>query len=59
MIVEAVSVEAVVAGDAPAEPRLPAAAGRAKCRAARPCACTPAAWHEAALVVREDLRPAT
>ena len=31
---------------------------RARCRGARRCACTPAAqWHEAALVVREDLRP--
>ena len=30
---------------------------RATCRAAKPCACTRAgSWHDAALVVREDLR---
>ncbi len=62
LVVEAVSVEAVVAGDAPDEPR----------HALHPVRDVPrqgtvrmysagldgaAAWHEAALVVREDLRP--
>src|SRR3990167_4131695 len=62
LVVEAVSVEAVVAGDAPGEPR----------HALHPVRDVPrqgtvrmytagldgaAAWHEAALVVREDLRP--
>jgi len=56
LIVEAVSVEAVVAGDAPAEPR----------HALHPVRAVPSRetvrlysgvqWHEAALVVREDLR---
>ncbi|MBI2744925.1 MAG: hydantoinase B/oxoprolinase family protein [Burkholderiales bacterium] len=56
LIVEAVSVEAVVAGDAPAEPR----------HALHPIRAVPSRetvrlysggqWHEAALVVREDLR---
>ncbi len=62
LVVEAVSVEAVVAGDAPDEPR----------HALHPVREVPrrgivriysagvdglAAWHDAALVVREDLRP--
>jgi 5-oxoprolinase (ATP-hydrolysing) len=56
LIVEAVSVEAVVAGDVPAEP----------CRALHPARAVPSReavrlysgghWHQAALVVREDLR---
>ena len=40
MMVEAVSVEAVVPGDAPAEPRHAVHAARARCRAAKRCACT-------------------
>jgi len=57
LVVEAVSVEAVVAGDAPAEPRQALHAPRAV-----PCRETVrmysgGRWHEAALVVREDLRP--
>ena len=58
LVVEAVSVEAVVAGDAPAEPRH-AAAPAARAAAARaPCAVySGGRWHDAALVVREDLRP--
>jgi 5-oxoprolinase (ATP-hydrolysing) len=62
LVVEAVSVEAVVAGDAPDEPR----------HALHPVREVPrkssvrmysagldglAAWHDAALVVREDMRP--
>jgi len=62
LVVEAVSVEAVVPGDAPEEP----------CHALQPAREVPrrstvrmytggtdgvAAWHDAALVVREDLRP--
>jgi len=56
LMVEAVSVEAVVAGDAPAEP----------CHTLHPARAVPSRetvrlysggqWHEAALVVREDLR---
>jgi 5-oxoprolinase (ATP-hydrolysing) len=57
LIVEAVSVEAVGAGDAPAEPRHPALEqGRA------PVADTVKVfsggrWHDASLIVREDTRP--
>ena len=57
LVVEAVSVEAVIAGDAPAEPRLSVHEAREV-----PCRETVrmysgGQWHEAALVVREDLRP--
>ena len=56
-VVEAVSVEAIIAGDAPGEP-LHALHGEREV----PCADTVRlysgdAWHEAALVVREHLRP--
>jgi len=57
LIVEAVSVEAVLPGDAPAEPRLPEHEPREV-----PCRNTvrmyaDGHWLDAALVVREDLRP--
>jgi 5-oxoprolinase (ATP-hydrolysing) len=57
LVVEAVSVEAVVAGDAPAEPRHALHEAREV-----PCRETVrmysgGQWHDAALVVREDLRP--
>ncbi len=62
LVVEAVSVEAVVAGDAPAEATQALHPPREL-----PCRATvhvytegvdgADAWHEAALVVREDLRP--
>jgi 5-oxoprolinase (ATP-hydrolysing) len=43
LVVEAVSVEAVVAGDAPAEPRLALHPERVRCPAGTRCACTRAA----------------
>jgi len=62
LIVEAVSVEAVVAGDAPAEPRHAVHPVREVPRRSTVRMYTVgtdgvAAWHDAALVVREDLRP--
>ena len=57
MIVEAVSVEAVVAGDAPAEPRHPVQPAREVPRRETVRMYSTGRWHEAALVVREDLRP--
>jgi len=62
LVVEAVSVEAVVAGDAPAEPRHALHPERAVPRRDTVRMYTAgldgaAAWHDAALVVREDLRP--
>jgi len=56
-VVEAVSVEAVVAGDAPDEPRHAMNPVRAVPERARVRMYSGAQWHEAALVVREDLRP--
>ena len=56
LVVEAVSVEAVVAGDAPAEPRLPLHASREVPRRATVRMYSGGEWHQAALVVREDLR---
>lgn len=57
LVVEAVSVEAQLAGDAPAEPQLPLGAPRpAPVRETVAMYCE-GAWHQAALVVREDLRP--
>ncbi len=57
LVVEAVSVEAVIAGDVPAEPRHAMHEAREV-----PCRETVrmysgGQWHAAALVVREDLRP--
>jgi len=57
MIVEAVSVEAIVAGDAPAEPRLAEHPPRAVPRRETVRMYSGGQWHEAALCVREDLRP--
>ncbi|MCZ8250878.1 MAG: hydantoinase B/oxoprolinase family protein [Hylemonella sp.] len=56
LIVEAVSVEAVVAGDAPAEPRHTVHAAREVPRRETVRMYSGGQWHEAALVVREDLR---
>ncbi len=57
LIAEAVSVEAVVAGDAPAEPRQALQAVREVPRRETVRLYSGGAWHQAALVVREDLRP--
>ena len=57
LVVEAVSVEAVLAGDAPAEALHATHAPRAVPRRETVRMYSGAQWHEAALVVREDLRP--
>ena len=61
LVVEAVSVEAVVAGDAPAEPRQPLHAARDlhACGAVRETVAmySGGQWVAAALLLREDLRP--
>ena len=57
MIVEAVSVEAIVAGDAPAEPRLAEHPPRELPRRETVRMYSGGQWHQAALCVREDLRP--
>ena len=62
LVVEAVSVEAVVPGDAPEEPRHALQPVREVPRRSTVRMYTGgtdgvAAWHDAALVVREDLRP--
>jgi 5-oxoprolinase (ATP-hydrolysing) len=57
LIVEAVSVEAVVAGDAPAEARQATHPPREVPRRETVRVYTGGQWHDAALVVREDLRP--
>ncbi|HSH88632.1 MAG TPA: hydantoinase B/oxoprolinase family protein [Ramlibacter sp.] len=56
MMVEAVSVEAVVAGDAPAEPRHELHAVREVPRRETVRMYSGGQWQEAALVVREDLQ---
>ncbi|MFN4351904.1 MAG: hydantoinase B/oxoprolinase family protein [Hylemonella sp.] len=56
LIVEAVSVEAVVAGDAPAEPRHALHPARAVPSRETVRLYSGGQWHDAALVVREDLR---
>ena len=56
LIVEAVSVEAVVAGDAPEEPRHALHPLRTVPRRETVRMYSGGAWHDAALVVREDLR---
>jgi 5-oxoprolinase (ATP-hydrolysing) len=56
MIVEAVSVEAIVAGDAPAEPRLEEHPQREVPRRETVRMYSGGEWHDAALCVREDLR---
>jgi 5-oxoprolinase (ATP-hydrolysing) len=57
LIVEAVSVEAVISGDAPDEPRVPVHAPRAVPRRETVRMFSGGQWHDAALVVREDLVP--
>jgi 5-oxoprolinase (ATP-hydrolysing) len=57
MMVEAISVEAVVAGDAPAEPRQEMHPVRELPRRETVRMYSGGQWHDAALVVREDLRP--
>jgi 5-oxoprolinase (ATP-hydrolysing) len=62
LVVEAVSVEAVIAGDAPQEETLPLHPPREVPRRATVRVYTEGTggedgWHDAALVVREDLRP--
>ena len=57
LVVEAVSVEAVVAGDAPAEPRLALHPTREVPRRDTVRMYSGGVWHDTALVVREDLRP--
>jgi 5-oxoprolinase (ATP-hydrolysing) len=57
LVAEAVSVEAVVAGDAPAEQRLDLHPQREVPRRETVRMYSGGSWHEAALVVREDLRP--
>lgn len=57
LIVEAVSVEAVVAGDAPVEPVLSTFELREVPRRETVRMYSGGQWHPAALVVREDLRP--
>ncbi len=57
MMVEAVSVEAVVPGEAPAEPRLAMNPAREVPRRETVRMYSGGQWHDAALVVREDLRP--
>jgi 5-oxoprolinase (ATP-hydrolysing) len=55
-VVEAVSVEAVISGDAPAEPRHSVHAPRAVPARETVRMCSGGQWHNAALVVREDMR---
>ena len=57
LVVEAVSVESVVPGDAPAEPRHPVFDVREVPRRETVRMYSGGQWHDAALVVREDLRP--
>ena len=57
LVVEAVSVEAVVAGDAPAEPRHALHAPREVPRRETVRMYSGGQWIDAALVVREDLQP--
>jgi len=57
LIVEAVSVEAMVAGDAPAERRHALQTVREVPRRETVRVYSGGMWHEAALVVREDLHP--
>ena len=56
LVVEAISVEAVVAGDAPAEPRLTLHEPREVPQRETVRMYSGGQWHQAALVVREDLR---
>ncbi len=57
LVVEAVSVESMIAGDAPAEPRHTVHEPRPVPRRETVRMYSGGQWHDAALVVREDLRP--
>ena len=57
LVVEAVSVEAIAKGDTPIEPRHAMNAARDVPRRETVRMYSGGQWHEAALVVREDLRP--
>jgi 5-oxoprolinase (ATP-hydrolysing) len=57
LVVEAVSVESVIAGDAPAEPRHETHEPREVPRRETVRMYSGGQWHDAALVVREDLQP--
>ena len=57
LVVEAVSVEAIARGDTPAEPRHALHAPRDVPRRETVRMYSGGQWHEAALVVREDLQP--
>ena len=57
LVVEAVSVEAVLAGDAPAEPRHAIHEAREVPSRETVRMYSGGQWHDAALIVREDLRP--
>ncbi len=57
LVVEALSVEAVIAGDAPVEPRHALHAQRNVPQRETVRVYSGGQWHGAALVVREDLRP--
>ncbi len=56
LVVEAVSVEAVLAGDAPTEPRLPLHELRATPARDTVRMYSEGHWHDASLIVREDMR---
>ncbi len=57
LVVEAVSVESIIAGDAPAEPRHATHESRDVPRRETVRMYSGGQWHDAALVVREDLQP--
>ena len=57
LVIEAVSVESVIAGDAPAEPRHATHEPREVPRRETVRMYSGGQWHDAALVVREDLQP--
>jgi len=57
LVVEAVSVESIIAGNAPAEPRHATHEPRNVPRRETVRMYSGGQWHEAALVVREDLQP--
>jgi 5-oxoprolinase (ATP-hydrolysing) len=57
LVVEAVSVESIVPGDAPAEPHHPVFDAREVPRRETVRMYSGGQWHDAALMVREDLRP--
>jgi 5-oxoprolinase (ATP-hydrolysing) len=56
LVVEAVSVEAVIGGDAPSEPRLPLHDARVTPSRDTVRIYSDGQWHEASLIVREDMQ---